>query len=142
MFDPQSDPLGLGLKARARARRQSLQTLQPQAAGYMSGPLPDENWDAFFQAVSESAGGKPVNFVGGSAPRGNAPDVNAPGGVDPEAVAGMKFAQNSNQFAGRPTNSLLGPGSHAQNVLAYTGHAPKKNSLQGLLDLLKQQGTP
>jgi hypothetical protein len=92
MFDSQDDPLGLGLKQRARARRQSLEALNPQAAGYMSGPLPDENWDAFFQAVDEAAGDKPVGFAGGTAP-------------------------GSNQLVGIAPNALVGEGTHGENLL-------------------------
>jgi hypothetical protein len=92
MFDPQDDPLGLGLKQRARERRMSLAALQPQTAGYMSGPLPDENWDAYFQAVEEAANGRPVSFQGGTAP-------------------------GSNQLVGVAPNALIGEGTHAENVL-------------------------
>lgn len=92
MFDPTTDPLGLGLKARARERRQSLQSLNPQNPAFMSGPLPDENWDAFFQATDEAADGKPVSFAGGTAP-------------------------GSNQLVGFQPNSLTGEGTHGENLL-------------------------
>jgi hypothetical protein len=59
MFDPQSDPLGLGLQARARENRFRL-----AAAGRLSpiGPLPDPQWEGFFQAVSEANPGKRVQY--------------------------------------------------------------------------------
>lgn len=91
MFDAQDDPLGLGLKQRARERRASLQNMNPQALSYMSGPLPDENWDAYFQAVDEAAGGRKVNFSGGTDPSA---------AVAPGADPGTAFAAHSNQFRG------------------------------------------
>lgn len=92
MFDPQEDPLGLGLKARARERRFADQMIHP-AGAFASGPLPDENWDAFFQAVSEANPGKNVNFAGGESPAG------------------------SRQLTGQAPNALIGEGTHAQNML-------------------------
>jgi hypothetical protein len=89
MFDPNSDPLGLGLKARARERRQSLQALQPQNPGFMSGPLPDENWDAFFQAVSEANPGKAVKFGQGAAEGGD------PSFASPDAYGAQTAAVNA-----------------------------------------------
>lgn len=97
MFDPQQDPLGLGLMARARARRTQMQNTNPALQGYMSGPLPDDNWDAFFQAVGEESGGKKVNFAGGPSPEVTTPD----------AEPGVAFAEHSNQFRGYdPYNQL------------------------------------
>lgn len=89
MFNPQDDPLGLGLMQRARERRQAQLNNNPAAQTYMSGPLPDQNWDAFFQAVSESNPGKSINFAGGAAPE-----------VDPGAELGTQFAQHSKQIRG------------------------------------------
>lgn len=57
----------------------------------MSGPLPDENWDAFFQAVDESNPGKKVNFAGGTDPSVV---------IAPTADAGTLFGAHSNQFRG------------------------------------------
>lgn len=99
MFDPQDDPLGLGLKARARERRFAEQVMNPAAQTYMSGPLPDQNWDAFFQAVGEAAPGKKVNFSGGTDPSG---------AIAPEADAGTAFAAHSNQFRGYDPYRQLG----------------------------------
>jgi hypothetical protein len=92
MFDPQSDPLGLALMARARARRQAQQAVNPAAQAYASGPLPNENWDAFFQAVEEANPGKAVKFAGGTAP-------------------------GSNQLVGFQPNALMGAGSHGENMV-------------------------
>lgn len=33
-----------------------------------AGPLPDPRWDAYFQAVSEAAGGRPVTYAGSAGP--------------------------------------------------------------------------
>ena len=94
MFDSQDDPLGLGLKQRARDHSMSLWALDPGAGGPMAGgfqaPL-GEDWDAFFQAVGEANPGKKVNFAGGT-------DPSAP--VAPTADAGERFAAYSNQFRG------------------------------------------
>lgn len=59
-FSPQSDPLGVGLQNRARQHRFEL-----AAAGLESpiGPLPDPQWDAYFQAIGEAANGKPVRYA-------------------------------------------------------------------------------
>lgn len=136
MFDPNSDPLGLGLQARARERRQSIQNLQPQNPGFMSGPLPDQNWDAFFQAVGEANPGKAVNFGGGS-------DASSPvGAAGDGSEAGALFSAHSTQFRGQPHggNPLVGSGTHGQNLLYGDRPRQKQSSIQGLLDLLKAQG--
>lgn len=93
MFDPNEDPLGLGLKARARERRWAESVMNPGAQAFMSGPLPDQDWDAFFQAVEESNPGKAVNFAGGTAPSG------------------------SKQLVGFQPNALTGEGTHGENLL-------------------------
>lgn len=64
MWDATSDPLGNDLQQRATAKR--LQTtldsfkdpLHPQI-----GPLPDMNWDKYFEATDEASGGKPVSYA-------------------------------------------------------------------------------
>jgi hypothetical protein len=131
MFDPQDDPLGLGLKSRARERRQSQLTNNPAAQTYMSGPLPDQNWDAFFQAVDEANPGKPVKFAGGS-------DASSP--VAPNADLGTAFAAKSRQFRGEPQggNWLMGTGTHGENLLYGGKPQQRKNSLQSLIDMLNQ----
>jgi|ERR1035437_3667423 hypothetical protein len=55
-FDPSTDPLGIGLKQRAVANQQPYQ-------GF--GPLPDPQWQGYFQAINEAgvdkfAGANPV----------------------------------------------------------------------------------
>lgn len=104
MFNPQDDPLGLGLMQRARAQRQAQQTNNPAAQAYMSGPLPDQNWDAFFQASNEATGGKGLNFRGGPAPEG------------------------SNQIAGTASNPMMGLMNAGQPGLS----APSPQAVQGL----------
>lgn len=93
MFTPQDDPLGLGLKQRARAHRQSYEMLNPQNPAFMSGPLPDQDWDAFFQAVGESNPGKNIGFAGDESPAG------------------------STQLTGFRPNHLIGDGTHGENML-------------------------
>ncbi len=86
----EEDPLGLGVKGRARESRlkASLQGLQP-----VGGPLVDPNWDAYFQAVNEAGGGKKMKFQYEDPP---AADLSR----DSEAVAsqleGMPFAETFN----------------------------------------------
>lgn len=65
MFSPTTDPLGINVQARARAAR-----FQQAANGMQSpiGPLPDPQWDGYFQAVDEAADGKPVQFAGSAGP--------------------------------------------------------------------------
>lgn len=86
MFDPTTDPLGLGLQARARDRR-----WQDVVKGNVNpiGPLPDPQWDAFFQAVKESNPGKRMVFQGGARPM-----------VEPTDDPGMAFARGTRQFTG------------------------------------------
>jgi hypothetical protein len=57
----QEDPLGLGVKGRARERRL---TASLQGLTSPIGPLPDQNWDGFFQAADEAAAGRHVRFAG------------------------------------------------------------------------------
>lgn len=63
------DPMnGIGLEERARALRfqQATDGIENYDQGNIMssshGPLPDPKWDAFFQAVSEAAGGKNTRF--------------------------------------------------------------------------------
>jgi hypothetical protein len=92
-FDPNTDPLGIALKGRARDARQAQMTNDPSGQQFMSGPLPDPNWDAWFQAVQESAGtdknGVPrkINMVGG------APDPV--GGQQSSQLVGLQNAGNT-----------------------------------------------
>lgn len=85
-----ADPLGVAVKGRAREKRlaASLQGLLP-----VGGPLPDPNWEGYFQSVDEAAKGKPVKFAYEGQ---QADDLSR----DPEAVAsqlqGMPFAETFN----------------------------------------------
>lgn len=91
MFNPQDDPLGLGLKQRAREQRMESWAQNP-SMGSLHSALGDD-WDAWFQAVNEATGGKKVNFAGGT-------DASSP--VAPGADAGAQFAAHSRQFKGTP----------------------------------------
>ncbi len=63
MFDPSTDPLGIGVGQRARERRlRSL--LETPGSPTLAGPLADPRWDAYFQAADEAAGEMPVKFGG------------------------------------------------------------------------------
>lgn len=98
MFDPQDDPLGLGLKQRARERRMGMFSQNPALAGLQS-PL-GEDWDAFFQATDEAAGGRPVKFAGGATPEAINPLPNDATLQDLENARTMR----SNQLQGiRPS---------------------------------------
>jgi len=101
MFNPQDDPLGLGLKQRARENRLSTWALDPANTGQFgfAAPLGDD-WDAFFQAVGEATpAGKKLHFTG-------ATDASSP--VDPNADAGTLFAAHSNQLRGIDPYKKLG----------------------------------
>jgi hypothetical protein len=58
-FNPQDDPLGLAVSGRARERRLKMQMT---GGGNTIGPLPDPQWDAFFQAADEAGGGRHMRF--------------------------------------------------------------------------------
>lgn len=62
MWDPQSDPLGIGLQASARQKRFELAAKGLSGGGSPIGPLPDPQWDAFFEAIGQKANGRPVRF--------------------------------------------------------------------------------
>lgn len=116
MFNPQDDPLGLGLMQRARERRQAQLNANPAASGFMSGPLPDQNWDAWFQAIAEANPGKSVNIAGGPAPA-----------VDPSAELGTQFAQHSKQIRGinpfdRLTEASMTRARKKSNTLSGTDY--------------------
>ena len=51
MFNPTTDPLGIGLKARAANQRRDLEV---RNLGHNYGPLSDPAWDGFFQAMNEA----------------------------------------------------------------------------------------
>ena len=84
------DPLGLAVKGRAREKRLAASLQGLTQAG---GPLPDPNWDGYFEAVQEQAGGKPVRYGYADQPED---DLSR----DPMAVAsqleGMPFAETFN----------------------------------------------
>lgn len=63
MFDPQADPLGIAVQQRAQQQRwQNIyKGLNP-----VTGPLPDPQWEGYFQATQEAAGDKPVKWGNGS----------------------------------------------------------------------------
>ena len=58
-FDPSTDPLGIGLKQRAAVNQQPY-------PGF--GPLPDPQWEGFFQAMNEAGVDK---IGGGQSPAGS-----------------------------------------------------------------------
>jgi hypothetical protein len=63
-FFGEADPLGLGVKGRAREKRLAASMAGTQTIG---GPLPDPNWDGYFQAADEvNEGGPGVKFAGGN----------------------------------------------------------------------------
>lgn len=93
MFDPQEDPLGLALKQRAREQRMAGWAQNPSMAPLHSA-LGDD-WDAFFQAADEAAGGMPMKFAAGAPP-------SSP--VNPNVDAGTLFAAHSNQLRGLPAS--------------------------------------
>lgn len=68
MFDPSTDPLGIAVRQRAAQQRwQNIYNgLNPT-----TGPLPDPQWEGYFQATSEAADGKPVKWGNGSAGTAN-----------------------------------------------------------------------
>lgn len=97
MFDPQEDPLGLALKQRAREQRMAGWAASPSMAPLHSA-LGDD-WDAFFQANEDAAGGLPVKFAGGAAP---APLTEAPGeGATLQDMENWR-TMHSNQLRGLP----------------------------------------
>jgi hypothetical protein len=96
MFDPQEDPLALGLKQRAREQRLGNWAQNPSMAPLHSA-LGDD-WDAWFQAANEATGGMPLKFAA-------AGDASSP--VDPNADAGTLFAAHSNQLRGASPMSSM-----------------------------------
>ena len=93
------DPLGLAVKGRAREKRMSASLQGLTQAG---GPLPDPNWDGYFEAVDEQAGGKPVRY-------GYADQPGSDLSRDPANIAsqldGMPMAETFND----PSNQLGTP---------------------------------
>jgi len=89
MFDPREDPLGLGLKQRAREQRMEGWAQNP-SMGSLHSALGDD-WDAWFQSLDEASGGLPVKLAAGG---------NASSAVAPDADAGTLFAAHSNQLRG------------------------------------------
>lgn len=121
-FTSNPDPLGLGVKGRAREQRlaASLQGLLP-----VGGPLADPNWEGFFQATDEAAGGKPIKFAYGG---GQRDDLSR----DPEAVA--------SQINGMPSaETFNGPSSQLGTPLEKA--APYKTDRASLKALRKYLGT-
>jgi hypothetical protein len=94
MFNPQDDPLGLGLQSRARAHRWADSVANPMSQTL--GPLPDPMWDSYFQAVAEAAKGKKINFAGGTAPN----ETFDESFQDPSVGAEQLATIHSNQFRG------------------------------------------
>ncbi len=80
MFDPQNDPLGLGLKQRNRDTRMAAWAENPALTALQS-PL-GEDWDAYFQAAEDATGGRPLKFAAGAPPPTAVPDINILGASD------------------------------------------------------------
>ncbi len=72
-FNAINDPLGqlINLQAKARQRRFSEAVANPMS---QTGPLPDPQWDAYFEAVDEANPGKTTKFTGG----GGLPNAYSP----------------------------------------------------------------
>lgn len=93
-FDPASDPLGIALQGRARDARQQQQLADPQSM--TMGPLPDPQWDGFFQAVHESNGGAPTTFAGPKGPALGYDTNNGMMGAGTETYGPRGMAWNTN----------------------------------------------
>jgi len=105
-FTPQSDPLGIGLQTRARARKEAFQRANPGVPTGDSVVIPG-NWDAWFQAVDESAKGKPVKMAGGASPAGS------------NQLTGTSVQPGGSTMARRPSlQALSGYGSDQPGELA------------------------
>jgi hypothetical protein len=93
-FNPVNDPLGqlIALQQQAQGKRFAAAVDDPST---QAGPLPDPNWDAYFGAVGEAGGGKPVNFQDGASPAGSnqLTGFHSSGdpGVEQYGPKGMKF---------------------------------------------------
>ena len=111
-FDPSTDPLGIGLQQRAATNRQPY-------PGF--GPLPDPQWEGFFQAADEAGVSK---FAGGASP------------VESNQLAGFKAPtdfsgtetyggnQRGPSFMGTTPHSLTEPSAPVAGLQAaapYTG---------------------
>lgn len=99
-YSPHEDPLGVGLKSRAK---QSRWRNRDQTRGRNLGPLSDPQWDAFFQAMDEQNVSKLADSSVGAAR-----DMWDPAQIvrGPEARH-----QGSAPLAQRPSNQL-----NARNV--------------------------
>lgn len=99
MFDPQSDPLGIGVMSRARENRFKLAA---KGLAPAIGPLPDPQWEGFFQAIAEAHPGKTVRY-GQDNPEGT--DLTNPSG-NPAMLSrqlGTLSLSSLRRAAGRPT---------------------------------------
>lgn len=136
MFDPQSDPLGLGLQARARAQRQSQMTNNPAAQAYMSGPLVDPNMDAWFQAQQEAAGGKPTKFAAGPSAPGSNQLTGLPQGGNPMIGLNDYF---SSQKPSTPGVQQPGVQMGAMQGLQHAGPSNEQELRQRRARMLNQE---
>lgn len=94
-FDPSSDPSGIALQQRAQARRQVDMNENPYA--HMMGPLPDPQWDGYFQALGEAGVDK---LAGGASPAESRQltGYNTNGAVGTEEYGGRRGME----FTGSP----------------------------------------
>lgn len=94
-FDPMTDPLGVGLMARARQHRWDntvgLNEMPLEQAAHMSNTLPDPGWDAFYQALSEAGGGRPVRAYGSAGPDLGINTAGMGAGTEFYGSRGMRF---------------------------------------------------
>lgn len=130
MFDPQSDPLGLGLQQRAREKRQLDQNANPAAQAYMSGPLVDPNMDAWFQALGEAGGGKQMKLAGGAPEGGTHQLAGMPAGGNP--LLGL-------MHSGQPQMSAPTPGAMEGLYGAQPGQSNELELRQRRAKMLNQE---
>ncbi len=123
-----NDPLGLGVKGRARENRLKLSLQGLQAIG---GPLPDPNWEGFLQSLEEN---NVDQLQGGPSARGS----NQLTGFSPTAtVKRGGFSQKPSSLAGLQAGSL-GAQRDAQAIESQNrGLAP----LAGMVDHVGEDST-
>ena len=127
-WDPQSDPLGLGLQQQVQDNYWG-QVAAGNPGPFNAGPTTNPQWSAWLQAVHNAAGGRPVAFGAGASPEGS---NQLTGFQTPDAFAGTEsYSGHTPHFQGYSTASGYSPGTNGAGAASSAAGSNQARGDQG-----------